>query len=67
MREGRFGFTGHASEVGALRAVLAELLAAEGWTGQDADDVLLTADELTTNAIVHAHTPFDVHGWSMGT
>jgi anti-sigma regulatory factor (Ser/Thr protein kinase) len=61
MREGRFSFTGHTSEVGALRAVLAELLVAEGWPGQDADDVLLIADELATNAVVHAHTPFDVH------
>src|SRR3954451_2227711 len=66
MREGRFNFTGCVSEVGVLRAVLAELLAAEGWTGEDADDVLLTADELATNAVMHARTPFDVHCWVDG-
>lgn len=43
------------------RAALTELLLAEGWAVEEMGDVLLAADELACNAVMHARTSFDVH------
>jgi anti-sigma regulatory factor (Ser/Thr protein kinase) len=60
MRDAQFSFGGRPSELVVLRAKLAELLRAEGWTDEEMAEVLVTAGELATNAVVHARTPFAV-------
>jgi anti-sigma regulatory factor (Ser/Thr protein kinase) len=54
-------FRGRVNDLIVLRAELGTLLHAEGWTEEQMSDVLVVADELATNAVVHARTPFDVH------
>jgi anti-sigma regulatory factor (Ser/Thr protein kinase) len=61
MREECFIFRGDAGELVRMRADLTEVLRAEGWSDEEMIDVLLAADELATNAVVHARTPFDLH------
>jgi len=61
MHEGSFSFSPRKAELGRLRAELTHLLGGAGWSADDMADVLLAADELATNAVVHARTPFDVH------
>ncbi len=45
--------------VRAAREFVADALADEGYRG-DADTVLLLVSELATNAVRHAHTPFEI-------
>jgi anti-sigma regulatory factor (Ser/Thr protein kinase) len=60
VRHEEFRFEPDPAQLAVLRAELTDLLRAEGWTGADLHAVLLAADELATNAIVHARTPFAV-------
>ena len=60
MREECFVFRGETDELATMRSKLTELLRDEGWADEEMIDVLLAADELATNAVVHARTPFDV-------
>lgn len=56
----RFRFSGSVEELAVMRAELGRALLAAGWPAERVADMLLVADELATNAIVHAGTGFDV-------
>jgi anti-sigma regulatory factor (Ser/Thr protein kinase) len=51
------------AEVASARRFAAAVL--EGW-GCAADDVVLAVDELASNAVLHARTPFTVTLWRAG-
>lgn len=58
--ETRLSFSGCPSDLARLRTALGEVLAAAGWGEEEMSEVLLAADELAANAIMHARTPFEV-------
>jgi anti-sigma regulatory factor (Ser/Thr protein kinase) len=56
----RFGFAGVPSDLRLLRTQLTAIFLDAGWPPEQLADMLLAADELATNAIVHAGTGFSV-------
>jgi anti-sigma regulatory factor (Ser/Thr protein kinase) len=56
----RFDFAGVPSDLPLLRTQLTAIFLDAGWPPEQLTDMLLAADELATNAIVHAGTGFSV-------